>query len=208
VPGSSRSTTNRTTAAPDTGTAPRSPQVVADISGTCVGTCFARITPIRRPLRSWGTTVTATRSLRPEPAAPRTAREFCVAHLNDEAGDVATGDLDVLAGDAAIVVSELVTNAIRAGAATIRLEVGRSGDAFRIAVADDAAGVPILAEADPTAEGGRGLHIVNALSTQWGVEPGEWGKRVWADVALSAPATDAVARARSARPVGERRAAG
>jgi anti-sigma regulatory factor (Ser/Thr protein kinase) len=96
-----------------------------------------------------------------------------------------------LAGDAAMVVSELVTNAIRAGASSILLEVGRVGGMFRITVVDDAAGVPKLAEPDPTAVAGRGLRIVDALSARWGVEEASAGKRVWADLDLTQTSTDA-----------------
>jgi anti-sigma regulatory factor (Ser/Thr protein kinase) len=95
-----------------------------------------------------------------------------------------------LAGDAAMVVSELVTNAIRAGASSIVLEVGRVGGMFRITVIDDAAGVPKLAEPDPTAVAGRGLRIVDALSARWGVEEAAVGKRVWAELDLTRTSTE------------------
>ena len=121
----------------------------------------------------------------------RTARAFCTAQLRVElAGGLSPYAMEDLAGDAAMVVSELVTNAIRAGASTIRLDVGRVGGLFRITVIDDADGMPILSEPDPSAVAGRGLRIVDALSARWGVEPSNGRKRVWADLDLSNPATD------------------
>jgi anti-sigma regulatory factor (Ser/Thr protein kinase) len=122
--------------------------------------------------------------------------------------------MEDLAGDAAMVVSELVTNAIRAGASTIELEVGRVGGLFRITVIDDAEGTPKPAEPDPTAAAGRGLRIVGALSARWGVEPVGAGKRVWAELDLTHTSTETAhgqaggVAGRTVRPLDDRMAAG
>ena len=118
-------------------------------------------------------------SLRPEPDNVRLARDFCRHELACLVG----GDEDTLA-DAAMITSELVTNAIRAGATTIRLLVepgGRPG-CHRIVVIDDADGVVAAVDPAPLATSGRGLHIVAALAVAWGVQPGPGGKRVWAEL--------------------------
>ena len=113
-----------------------------------------------------------------------------------------------------MVVSELVTNAIRADASTIQLEVGRVGGLFRIGVIDDAHGTPKLAEPDPTAPAGRGLRIVDALSARWGVEPAGTGKRVWAELDLAHTSTEIAhgeaggVAGRTVRPLDDRMAAG
>lgn len=113
-----------------------------------------------------------------------------------------------------MVVSELVTNAIRADASTIQLEVGRVGGLFRITVIDDAHGTPKLAEPDPTAPAGRGLRIVDALSARWGVEPAGTGKRVWAELDLAHTSTEIAhgeaggVAGRTVRPLDDRMAAG
>jgi anti-sigma regulatory factor (Ser/Thr protein kinase) len=72
-----------------------------------------------------------------------------------------------LVDDAAVVVSELATNAISAGAtAVIVLVVPEpSSRSVHIAVWDDAPGKPELKEPDYEAEYGRGLHLVEALAT-------------------------------------------
>lgn len=142
----------------------------------------------------------------------RAARAFCTAQLRAElTGGLSSYAMDELAGDAAMVVSELVTNAIRAGASTIRLDVGRIGRLFRITVIDDANGMPSLSEPDPSAVAGRGLRIVDSLSARWGVEPSDGRKRVWADLDLTHPATDGLhggVVGRSVRRIDDRMAAG
>jgi serine/threonine-protein kinase RsbW len=121
-------------------------------------------------------------ALQPDPNEVRVAREFCVREL---APLVAASDrADELIDDAAMITSELVTNSIRAGATTIRLQVKQNGATFRIGVVDDADGDVVPTEPQPLAVNGRGLYIVAALAQQWGVEPRPTGKLVWADLTL------------------------
>ena len=86
---------------------------------------------------------------------------------------------------ALLVLSELVTNAVMHGAQPIEVVVSGEADMLRIDVADGDAHVPgpelLFASADQS--DGRGLHIVNALSEQWGTTIHEHGKSVWAEVA-------------------------
>jgi len=118
--------------------------------------------------------------LQPVPGDVRLARAFCAT----AAGEAYGPDCDDLIDDAEMVASELVTNAIRAGAIWIELEVQTDGGALRIAVVDDAPGevTPRLPRAFDT--NGRGLHIVGAIARQWGVEALSAGKRVWAELPL------------------------
>jgi len=89
-----------------------------------------------------------------------------------------------LIADIELVLSELMTNAIKAKATEIVLEL-RWDDALVVvvSVADNAAGDLVIRAPNRDATGGRGLPIVAALSTAWGVEPRPTGKRVWASVA-------------------------
>lgn len=116
--------------------------------------------------------------LRPIPGDVRVAREHCAGTARAAYGDTC----DELLGDAEMVTSELVTNAIRAGADLIVLEVDANSSGLYIAVRDDAAGevVPRVPRALDTS--GRGLHIVAAIAARWGVEPLPAGKRVWAEL--------------------------
>jgi hypothetical protein len=76
--------------------------------------------------------------------------------------------------DVALIVSELVANAVRRGSGPIGLHVDVDGAVVRIAVRD--AGVVALgARGDAV-----GLHIVEQLATESGVEHDESGKTVWA----------------------------
>jgi anti-sigma regulatory factor (Ser/Thr protein kinase) len=121
------------------------------------------------------------------PHASREARYVARAVLQD--WDVATGLVD----DAVLVISELVTNAVRhAGTATtLELEIGQTGDRLRIALIDGDATEPRPRSAGAGAEDGRGLAILAALSDRWGIEPLQGGKRVWWEVDLDAGYADA-----------------
>lgn len=89
---------------------------------------------------------------------------------------------DTLA-DAELLVSELVSNAVRHGGAEIRLAVTRGEEDLEIRVFDDGAGEPRMRTTDcgPHEASGRGLMLVERLASQWGVEsaPAGPGKIVW-----------------------------
>ena len=83
-----------------------------------------------------------------------------------------------------LIVSELVTNAIVHAATPAELRAQWSNGVLRLEVMDNAEGSPPDPRiADPDDEGGRGLLLVDALSTAWGVESTDHGKVVWAEVA-------------------------
>ncbi|WP_283137896.1 ATP-binding protein [Rhizohabitans arisaemae] len=90
-----------------------------------------------------------------------------------------------LVDDAALVVSELVTNAIRHAALIsgrpITLTLMRQPAHVMCAVADPSDAVPIPKEPDFISESGRGLYIVETYSYRWGWDPlDDGGKAVWA----------------------------
>jgi anti-sigma regulatory factor (Ser/Thr protein kinase) len=89
------------------------------------------------------------------------------------------------AGDAALMLSELVTNAVRHTRSLLLLEITIDGDTLHIAVVDDALGLPTLRDPDQHAASGRGLKIVDALADRWGFTPDTNRKTVWFDIALS-----------------------
>ena len=92
--------------------------------------------------------------------------------------------LDALDPDAAIVVSELATNALRHADTPFRAILDRHHDGVRIGV-EDAAHDPLARRSPPDsyALGGRGVDIVEALSRRWGSTELPSGKLVWAELA-------------------------
>lgn len=116
--------------------------------------------------------------------APAEARRFATAFLADHA----SGPARISAAQVnavATVVSELVTNSVRAGAQTILVQLVLGRARLRIEVTDDVAGWPRLRTPRPDDPTGRGLTLVAALADGWGVSPIPGpGKLVWATVAL------------------------
>jgi CheY-like chemotaxis protein len=88
-----------------------------------------------------------------------------------------------LVDDAALVVSELVTNAVEHTDSSCAVVVNRSGGGVRIEVRDEGPGTPDPQPLSDTAEGGRGLMIVSALATAWGVDSVPPTKTVWVELA-------------------------
>jgi anti-sigma regulatory factor (Ser/Thr protein kinase) len=84
--------------------------------------------------------------------------------------------------DAMLIVSEMVTNAVRHGGGRVQLRLGRSAGFLRVEVGDASPAPPRLLPLDPTAECGRGLRIVDRLASRWGSRPVQDGKVVWVDL--------------------------
>ena len=93
--------------------------------------------------------------------------------------------LDELAFTTELVISELVTNAIRYGGAPVGLRLIR-GDVLVCEVTDPSNTQPRLRRARTTDEGGRGMFLVAQLSTRWGCRYGREGKTIWAEQPLTA----------------------
>lgn len=83
-----------------------------------------------------------------------------------------------------LVVSELVTNAIRYGAPPIRLRLLRNATALICEVSDANHTAPHLRRARTFDEGGRGLLLVAQLTQRWGTRHTADGKTIWAESTL------------------------
>ena len=125
----------------------------------------------------------ATRTPGTDAGSVRAARDFTIATLQRWGATDRREDI-------AIVVSELVTNALqharpassntRAGS-PIQLGLLHPGHCVMCAVADASKAVPVPKEPDLFDETGRGLHVIAALSDQWGyTTSGDMGKVIWA----------------------------
>ena len=121
--------------------------------------------------------------LRPRPESVKNARDFTSSVLREwERADL----IDV----AELVVSELVTNALRHGLVPghaltdrcpIQLRLLGQAPYVMCMVTDPGSGIPVLREPGPCSETGRGLNVVDSCCARWGwhlLDGG--GKVVWA----------------------------
>ena len=90
---------------------------------------------------------------------------------------------DATRDDVLLVVSELVTNAVRFATGPITVRLIRVGHGLLCEVGDTGNGRPRLRRGGLLADRGRGLHVVHGLTSRWGVRWTDTGKVVWAEVA-------------------------
>ena len=114
------------------------------------------------------------RRFEPVPVNVRAAREFVAGALEDEGY---RGDTDTVL----LLVSELVTNAVRHAATPFEILVDVQHEGVRVEVIDDdAEHPPEVQHPRPEETNGRGLLIVDELAAGWGSEPlDERSKSVW-----------------------------
>jgi anti-sigma regulatory factor (Ser/Thr protein kinase) len=116
-----------------------------------------------------------TLDLPPEPKSATRARTLTRSYLESSCPPDA---IEV----AALLVTELVTNAVLHARTPIVVVVESSPGVVFLAVNDQAAGEPIARDYGVDAATGRGIKLVRELSTRWGVERSEAGKRVWCEI--------------------------
>jgi anti-sigma regulatory factor (Ser/Thr protein kinase) len=133
-------------------------------------------------LRSVETSATATCPLRPQADSVKTARDITRSTLQQ-------WGMPEISDDAALVVSELVTNAVRYALCPgdgpdehpITLMLLHLAPHVLLAVADPSDELPMPKQPDYVSENGRGLYIVETYSQAWGCDHLDaGGKAVWA----------------------------
>jgi len=117
--------------------------------------------------------------LPPTTSAPNQARGLLVATLDQ-------WQVPHLREPAELVVSELVSNAVRHAGTELEVCIARHDAGVCIAVRDDNPDPPRPRRAG-TGEGGRGLFLVNVLAYRWGWLKAGRTKLVWAFLAALAP---------------------
>nr|WP_086024469.1 SpoIIE family protein phosphatase [Streptomyces sp. AA0539] len=118
----------------------------------------------------------ASLELEPRPESVRHARRLVRDSL-------AGWDLTELEDAVELLVSEVVTNAVRYAERPVSVRLLRT-DVLRCEVGDDVPQLPRLRQAGPADEGGRGLYLVQRLARKWGATRLSTGKLVWFEMAL------------------------
>ncbi|MFF0212323.1 SpoIIE family protein phosphatase [Streptomyces althioticus] len=126
--------------------------------------------------RALGAGQVAARDVAPDPGEVPAVRQWAVELLS-------AWDLDDIAFVTELVVSELVTNAIRYGESPIRVRLIRDRTLI-CEVTDSSSTSPHLRRAHAFDEGGRGLLLVAQLTQRWGSRQADGGKTIWAEQAL------------------------
>ncbi|MFF5160252.1 SpoIIE family protein phosphatase [Streptomyces sp. NPDC000348] len=129
--------------------------------------------------RALGADQVATRDVPPDPEEVAAVRQWAGERL-------AAWGLDEIAFVTELVVSELVTNAIRYGVPPVQLRLIRDRTLI-CEVADASSTSPHLRRAHVYDEGGRGLLLVAQLTQRWGSRQTDGGKTIWAEQPLPQP---------------------
>ena len=118
--------------------------------------------------------------LLPEPASAGAGRRAVAEVLTD------WGLPQETVSDAMLVVSELVTNAVLHAPATdpLGLDLSVVGGVLRVALSDGSARHPRRRTPTGQDEGGRGIGILDALASRWGVNDLSGGKSMWFEIDL------------------------
>ncbi|WP_254400986.1 SpoIIE family protein phosphatase [Streptomyces sp. AC555_RSS877] len=119
--------------------------------------------------------------LEPEDAAPGRARRLVRRALE-------RWGLEELSDSVELLVSEVVTNAVRYAARPVTLRLLRT-EVLRCEVGDDVPQLPRVRQARPIEEAGRGLYVVNQLSRRWGATRLSTGKVVWFELNINPSST-------------------
>ncbi|MFD0349503.1 ATP-binding protein [Kitasatospora aburaviensis] len=119
---------------------------------------------------------TATWSVEADPAAVAAVRERTAAHLT-------AWGLEDLVFTTELVLSELVTNAIRYAGGPVEVRLIHA-ERLTCEVSDPSATQPRMRRARVTDEGGRGLYLVAQLTDRWGSRYTRHGKTIWAEQEL------------------------
>jgi anti-sigma regulatory factor (Ser/Thr protein kinase) len=113
------------------------------------------------------------RTFEPAPSSARSARRFVDGALNDSGF---AGDLDTVL----LLVSEVVTNAVRHAGTPFDLTLEVDGTEVTVTVVDASPAPATVRVPTPGSTSGRGLLIVERLAERWGTRPtADGGKAVW-----------------------------
>lgn len=91
---------------------------------------------------------------------------------------------------AQLLLTELISNAVRHSEQPISVTVGIADTRLRVEVHDSSHRMPVMRHQDGDETSGRGLLLVESLSKDWGVDVADDGKTVWFEISTEAPDAD------------------
>ncbi|WAZ26344.1 SpoIIE family protein phosphatase [Streptomyces cinnabarinus] len=150
----------------------------AVLDACCVGPPADDVALLIARTRALDDSQVATWDIAPDPAEVARARSLAT-------GQLGLWGLEETAFVTELLVSELVTNAIRYGRPPISLRLIRDSGLV-CEVSDTSSTAPHLRRARTYDEGGRGLLLVAQLSERWGTRHSANGKTIWAQQRLTA----------------------
>lgn len=95
--------------------------------------------------------------------------------------------LDQLVDSAVLLVSEAVTNVLLHAGSKASLLLDSSASRLRVEVRDSSRKLPVLRGRGARATNGRGLMLIDSISSEWGAEPEGDGKVVWFELPIATP---------------------
>lgn len=119
-------------------------------------------------------------TLAPELSSAPAARHWVTAQLDTAPDDVRQ--------TAALLASELVTNAVLHAATPVTVRLVHRPGTLRVEVSDDSPAMPANKEYGAEAATGRGLTVIEALSDAWGTSLEDPGKKVWFELGVPSEA--------------------
>jgi len=134
--------------------------------------------------------------LEPKPEAVREARTL----LRDP---LKRWGLEDLIDSSELLVSELVTNAIRYANGEVLLRLILEPDSLVCEVHDSSPALPRVLQVDKDAENGRGLHVVSQVASRWGARRTAGGKVVWCEQMVPEEVTEAMLAAMGTAAIAE-----
>jgi serine phosphatase RsbU (regulator of sigma subunit)/anti-sigma regulatory factor (Ser/Thr protein kinase) len=100
--------------------------------------------------------------------------------------------LEDLIDSSELLVSELVTNAIKYAKGQVLLRLILEPDSLTCEVHDSSPALPRVLQVDRDAENGRGLHVVSQIANRWGARRATAGKVVWCEQQVPADVAEAM----------------
>jgi len=98
--------------------------------------------------------------------------------------------LDRMKDRVELVASELITNALLHAASPAQLRIEKLPDRVRLELGDESESLPQLTKPNHDATSGRGVFLIDTVTSCWGITPTDTGKTIWCDFLYADDPTD------------------